>query len=348
MDSTSSTEMKDSRSPTHHPVKTSGKCKEAEASAAKQLLDIHDQLPSRQKPDLSLEKKIEKEKQRQKILINEHNRLKLVVKQKEAKLKGLQKTLQTMDLQPTTYNSEDTCKQRIRQLENNIDKMQVKITKAREIQTAYEPIQENLEQEVRAMYGVVEQKEHAVAIGQAKMDKASKESETAAAAAGCTLGRMFQMEYETMGKKREMDLELCELSAEEKELKKQMETLGQLSLTGQRLREQDIQAEEEEEEKEEEAAQSLPATDQQCHDIRWASQADMKLGEDLEALRESLGCADVQELVSKVVSQQATTQQLLSEVSRSEELTRQEEGALTKLQLQHAELKFSSKPAATR
>ncbi|KAK5862863.1 hypothetical protein PBY51_018218 [Eleginops maclovinus] len=74
----------------------------------------------------------------------------------------------------------------------------------------------------------------------------------------------------------------------------------------------------------------------------------MKLGEDLEALRESLGCADVQELVSKVVSQQATTQQLLSEVSRSEELTRQEEGALTKLQLQHAELKFSSKPAATR
>ncbi|XP_033971444.1 DDT domain-containing protein DDB_G0282237-like [Trematomus bernacchii] len=229
--------------------------------------------------------------------------------------------------------------------------MKVKITEAREIQTAYGHIHENLQQEVRDIYGVLEQKEQAVAVGQAKLDKASKQSQTAAAAAGCTLGRVLQMECETMGKKREMDLELCELSAEEKELKRQMETLGQLST--QRPREQDIQEEEEDDEEEEEEGEedeeaALPAADQQCYDVCGASRSDMKLKEDMEALREALGCADVQELVSKVVSQQATQQHLLSEVTRCEELTWQEDAALTQLHLQHAELKFSSKPAATR
>ncbi len=44
---------------------------------------------------------------------------------------------------------------------------------------------------------------------------------------------MVQMEYETMQRKREMDSELYELSAEEKELKRQMETIGRLSPTAQ-------------------------------------------------------------------------------------------------------------------
>ncbi|KAJ4931371.1 hypothetical protein JOQ06_025668 [Pogonophryne albipinna] len=313
--------MKNSRSPTHHPIKTSGKHTEADSSAAKQL-DSPDQLLSRKKPGLSLETKIDLEKRKRNYLINEHNRLKFAVKEKEARLKTLQKTLQTMDAQPAASNTEDACRQRIRQLENNLDKMKVKIIEAREIQTAYEHIRENLQQEVRDIYGVLEQKEQAVAVGQTKLDKASKQSQTAAAAAGCTLGRVLQMECETMGKKREMDLELCELSAEEKELKRQMETLGQLGT--QRLREQ------------------------QRYDVCGASRSDMKLMEDMEALREALGCADVQELVSKVVSQQATQQLLLSEVTRCEELTRQEDAALTQLHLQHAELKFSSKPAASR
>ncbi|KAK1895874.1 Coiled-coil domain containing protein 183, partial [Dissostichus eleginoides] len=302
-----------------------GKHTEADSSAAKQL-DSPDQLLSRKKPGLSLETKIDLEKRKRNDLINEHNRLKFAVKEKEARLKTLQKTLQTMDAQPAASNTEDACRQRIRQLENNLDKMKVKITEAREIQTAYGHIRENLQQEVRDIYGVLEQREQAVAVGQAKLDKASKQSQTAAAATGCTLGRVLQMECETMGKKREMDLELCVLSAEEKELKRQMETLGQLST--QRLREQYY--------------------DQQCYDVCGASRSDMKLMEDMEALREALGCADVQELVSKVVSQQATQQDLLSEVTRCEELTRQEDAALTQLHLQHAELKFSSKPAASR
>lgn len=42
---------------------------------------------------------------------------------------------------------------------------------------------------------------------------------------------MVQMEYETMERKREMDSELYGRSAEVKELKRQMETLGCLSPT---------------------------------------------------------------------------------------------------------------------
>ncbi|KAK5931576.1 hypothetical protein CesoFtcFv8_000151, partial [Champsocephalus esox] len=295
--------------------------------------------------------KIVREKAKINLLIKEHNRLSFEVKKKEASLKTLQKTLQTMDAQPADSNTEDACRQRIRQLENNLDKMKVKITEASEIQTAYGHIRENLQQEVRDIYAGLEQKQQAVAVGQTKLDKASKQSQTAAAAAGCTLGRVLQMECETMGKKREMDLELCELSAEEKVLKRQMETLGQLGT--QRLREQDIQEEKEEEVEEveeevEEEEAALPAADQQRYDVCGASRSDMKLMEDMEALREALGCADVQELVSKVVSQQATQQFLLSEVTRCEELAQQEEAALTQLQLQHAELKFSSKPAASR
>ncbi|KAK5922872.1 hypothetical protein CgunFtcFv8_020100 [Champsocephalus gunnari] len=335
--------MKNSRSPTHHPIKTSGKHTEADSSAAKQL-DSPDQ------PGLSLETKIVREKAKINLLIKEHNRLSFEVKKKEASLKTLQKTLQTMDAQPADSNTEHACRQRIRQLENNLDKMKVKIAKASEIQTAYGHIRENLQQEVRDIYAGLEQKQQAVAVGQTKLYKASKQSQTAAAAAGCTLGRVLQMECETMGKKREMDLELCELSAEEKVLKRQIKTLGQLGT--QRLREQDIQEEEEKEEEVEEEVEeeeaALPAADQQRYDVCGASRSDMKLMEDMEALREALGCADVQELVSKVVSQQATQQFLLSEVTRCEELAQQEEAALTQLQLQHAELKFSSKPAASR
>ncbi|KAI4812029.1 hypothetical protein KUCAC02_014885 [Chaenocephalus aceratus] len=313
MDCNSSTKMKNSRSPRKHT--------EADSSAAKQL-DSPDNFYQQKSLGLSLETKIVREKGKINVLINEHNRLSFAVKEKEARLKTLQKTLQTMDAQPADSNTEDACMQRIHQLENNLAKMKVKITEAREIQTAYGHIREKLQQEVRDIYAVVEQKKQAVAVGQTKLDKASKQSQTAAAAAGCTLGRVLQMECETMGKKREMDLELCELSAEEKELKRQMETLGQLGT--QRLREQ------------------------QRYDVCGASRSDMKLMEDMEALREALGCADVQELVSKVVSQQATQQFLLSEVTRCEELTQQEDAALTQLHLQHAELKFSSKPAASR
>ncbi|XP_039660369.1 plectin-like [Perca fluviatilis] len=338
MDCDSSTKMKDSG--TLRRIKTSEKQMKADHGAAKLVLDSQDKLRTRQKPlfkaGLPLEKKIEQEKRRRHVLIKEHNRLLFAVKEKETKLKELQESLKAKNLEPT---NEDTCKQRIRQLENNLDKMKMKTTEAREIQTAYQHIREHLQQEVCGMYKLLEQKQHAVAVGQAEVQRAAQHFQSVTAATDCTRDLMVQMECETVGKKREMDIELCELSAEEKELKRQMETLGRLSPTAHsRLKEQEI----------EEEALSIPVTDHQGYDICGASQADMELVEEMEALREALGCADVQELVNKVVYQRTTRQQLLTEVSQNEELARQEAHALALLELQYAQLRFSAQPAATR
>ncbi|XP_045892129.1 uncharacterized protein LOC123961062 isoform X2 [Micropterus dolomieu] len=329
MDFKSCTKITDARTSTPRQVKTSEKQTEDKSRRQKPL----------SKPGLSLEKKIEQEKRRRHVLINEHNRLTFAVKTKEAKLKELQEQLKAMSLQPTNYNCEDTCEQRIRQLENNLDKMKLKTTQAKRIQTAYWHILEHLQQEVRGMYKVLDQKAHAVAVGQAEVDKATQKFQSAAAAADSTLGKMVWVENETMEKKSKMDSELGELTAEENELKRNMKTLGRLSPKGQsRLKEREI----------EEKAQSIPVTDHQYYDICGASQSDMKLVEDMEALREILGCADIQDLVNKVVSQQATKEQLQTEVTHCEELVRQEAKTLADLELLNTELKFNAKPTTTR
>ncbi|XP_051278312.1 coiled-coil domain-containing protein 183-like isoform X1 [Dicentrarchus labrax] len=216
--------------------------------------------------------------------------------------------------------------------------MKIKIIEARKIQTVYQHIREHLQEEVCRMSKDLDQTELAVALGEAEVDQASKQVESAAAAAHSIMGTMVQTECETMGRKREMDSELWELSAEEKELKRKMETLWRRSLSVQsQQKERDI-----------EEAQSTFVKDYQHHDICGASQSDMKLVEDMEALIEALGCADVQDLVNKVVSQRATKEQLLIEVTQYKELIRQEAETLADLEVQYTELKFSEKPATTR
>ena len=59
-------------------------------------------------------------------------------------------------------------------------------------------------------------------------------------------------------------------------------------------------------------------------------------------------CLSQQELVNKVVSQQATKEQLLTEINQLEDLIRQETKSLADLERRHTELKFTKKPAATR
>ncbi|XP_034728835.1 myosin heavy chain, non-muscle-like [Etheostoma cragini] len=327
MDYDSTTKMEDSR--TLRRIKTSEEEVKAEHGAAKPLI----------KPGLPMEKKVEQEKRRRHVLINEHNRLLFAVKEKETKLKELQESMKLKNLELTNCNSEDTCKQRIRQLENNLDKMKMKTSEAREIQKAYQHILVHLQQEVCGVYKLLEQKQHAVAVGQAEVEQAARHFQSAATAADCTLGMMVQMEYETAEMKREMDIELCELSAEEKELTRQIETLGLLSpAVASKLKEQEI----------EEEALSSPVTEHPGFDIYGASQLEKELVEEMEALREALGCADVQELVNKLESQRAIRQQLLTDVSLNEELAQQEAHALAHLELQYTQLRFSAQPAATR
>uniref|UniRef100_A0A3B4TQZ2 Coiled-coil domain containing 151 n=1 Tax=Seriola dumerili TaxID=41447 RepID=A0A3B4TQZ2_SERDU len=336
--------MKDGRTPPLRRRKTSDKRVEEQDSPSKQVWDGNDKYTTRQKP-LSrlghpLEKKLEQEKVGRFVLINEHNRLTQAVKEKKAKLKRLQESLKAMHLQPATYNNEDTLKQHIRQLENNAEKMKKKITEAKKIQVTYHHICENLQQEVRDIYQVLEQRERAVADRQAKVDNVTKMLQSAEAAADGTLGRMVQVEHETMETRREMAGQLCELSTEVKELKKDMETFGRLSPRGQsRMKERET---------EEEEARLDSVEDQQCYDLCGASGYDMKPVKDMEPVSEALGCADVQKLVNKMVSQRATEEQLATEKTQYDELIEQDAQILADLDLQCAELKFSEKPAAIR
>ncbi|XP_071338022.1 coiled-coil domain-containing protein 183-like [Trachinotus anak] len=333
MDFNSSSKMKDARTPAQS--QTSEKQIEA------QVLNSNDKCTPRRKP-LSrlghlLEKKLEQVKLRRYVLINEHNRLTLAVKGKEVKLKGLQESLKAMNLQPATYNNEDTLKQHMRQLENNREKMKMKNTEAKKIQVAYHHISENVQQEVRDMYQVLDQRECSVGFGQAKVDKATKLLQLAETAAGGTLGKMLQVEHDTMETRREIANELCELSAEVKWLKKQMEKFGRLSPRGQsRLRERETEKEE-----------AHTVEDHQCYDTCDASGCDVKPDEDMEPLSEALGRANIQE-PDKVVTKQATKEHLVTEIAQYDEVIGQEVKILAGLELQYADLKFSEKPAATR
>ncbi|XP_034398288.1 nuclease SbcCD subunit C-like isoform X2 [Cyclopterus lumpus] len=332
------TKMKDSR--TLPGIKTSEK--RTEESAAKQAKASYGQPPAGQqppsKPGLSLEKRMEQEERRRHVLANEHNRLTFAVNEEEAKLKQLQESLKAMSVQPTNHNNEDARKQRMRQLENDKDKMKIKIIPATEIQMAFQHIRERLQQEVRGAFMVLDQKQQAVAAGQAEVDRATKQFRSAAAAADSALS---SMEDGTMRRKREMESELFKLSAEEKELKRQMESSKHLNPAGQsRQKERQIK---------EGDPHSVPVTDHQCVDACGASQSDVKLVEDMEALKEALGSIEeVQELVDKVPSQTASMEQLFAEIAQYEDFSRQEAKTVAELELQYAELQFSAQPAATR
>ncbi|XP_037337251.2 uncharacterized protein LOC119224415 [Pungitius pungitius] len=329
------TKMKD---PTRQN-KTSEKMAEAKDRAAGPVREGFD-LPSTGKmlsrPGLHLEEKIEQEKTRLHRLIREQNLLSFSVTKKEAKLKLLQETLRDKDFKPPGYNDEDSYNQRKQQLEINKDKMSIKIIAAEDIYMAYQQIHEHLLQEVREMCKAHDHKVDAVSIGQAEVERASKQSQAAAAALESSQGWMVDMDDEFLRKKREMDFELYQLNEDERNPER---TLKHLSATSQsRQKEREIDGDQGKEE----------ATDHQCCDVSGASQSERKLVEDMEALREALGDSDVQELGHKLVSQWATQEQLLAKLTRYQDQIRQGAEAFAELDLQHTKLKFGAGPSAAR
>ncbi|KAM8885566.1 uncharacterized protein AB9W97_013122 [Spinachia spinachia] len=285
---------------------------------------------------------MEQEKRRKHRLIREQNLLRFAVTEKEAKLKLQQETLRDKGFKPPGYKDEDSCKQRKRQLEVNKDKMSFKIIGAEEIHTAYQLIHEHLLQEVREMCKACDHKEHAISIGQAEVERASKQLQAAAATEEISRAWMVEIDDQFLRKKEEMDIELYQLNAEERNPKW---TLKHLSATSQsRQKEREIDGDEEEEE----GAYSSHVTDHLCCDIGGASMSDRKLAEDFEALQEAVGNSDVQELVHKVESQWATQERLLAELTRYQDEIRQGAEAFAQLEVQHTELKFRAAPSAVR
>ncbi|XP_071754554.1 coiled-coil domain-containing protein 183-like [Centroberyx gerrardi] len=319
----------------------------AEESAAKQILDSDDKPPRCRKPlfqslpkpgGLTVENKLEQDQRQMRILINEHNRLKFAVRDRESQLLEVEEALKDLELQTQDDSSEHTYSQLGRQLENSLEKMRIKITEAEKIHNTYLHIHEHLQQETQQMPMVLEQS--AVTVGQTEVDKVSKMSQSAVAAADSTMGKLVQMEHETMEQKRRMESELSELRAVKEEMDGRIEKDGdhRSSRSQDRLKEPKKEAE----------ANTAPVRAQQSCVDPSTSQSNIRLMEDIKALRDALGCTDLQELVKKLVSQRATEDQLHIQMSQYEDLVKQMTDTLADLELQYARLKFTVGPGSTR
>ncbi|XP_072243016.1 uncharacterized protein [Leuresthes tenuis] len=291
-----------------------------------------DKNPAQQSPP-SLEQKTEQEKCKRelsiekKLLIREYNSLTAAVRERKEKLNGLMKVLNS---QPTTYKVDDTLERQIREAENKREKMKMKIIAAEKIRTSYTSVFEHLKQQLQAQEKVLDQKEVAVIRGQVELEKAKKKLECAAVESGTVerphhlnpWGLQFQMENEVRERRREMDSKLHELIAEKGELKRSIEMSGQSSVKEQ------VQGTEEVAE----FAQCGASADDQLDTF----ESDMKLMEDMDAIREARDFAEVQ---------QAIKEQLLVEKVHVEEVIREKTKILADLEVRYIELKCSKKPA---
>ncbi|XP_037832763.1 GRIP and coiled-coil domain-containing protein 2-like isoform X2 [Kryptolebias marmoratus] len=279
------------------------------------------------KRGLSLEQRMDQQKHRRRVLINEHNCRTSAVKEKEDRLEKLLKVIKC-------HSAEEKSKatamhlQQIRQLESNLEKMKIKIDGAKNIEISYNLLCEHLKQELFDMKNVLDQKEMDVDLGQAKVEKAKQMLRCTLSAANSSADQMTQTEWKVWGEKREMNDELYDLNTERLELKKLFEMSGQIWLK-----------EEENDEEDELLAATTEVTQSSADEQSDTTEWDMELLEDMEAHRVALDFAEVQQI---------TKEQLLSEKTYYEEDNRKKAEMLADLERRYVELKYTENPGITR
>ncbi|CAB1320045.1 unnamed protein product [Coregonus sp. 'balchen'] len=313
---------------------------QAEYSAAKEILENDQKSPqggstlgrSLPKPGPSMESIVEREKRRQCTLTEQHNRLQCAVRAKESQLLEMEPDMKVLELDSIADDDEQHYNQRVRQLENSLEKMTIKITEAERIQKTYLRLQ------------------NSVVSGQTELGKVAHMSHTAVAAVDCTKSQLVHMERQLMVERRMMEKGLTERrGVKEKEvesrLEREREGERRSSRVAQKLKEQGRRGSSAREGLAEDTA---PIRAQQTAAASITPQSIFKLVEDIDALREALSCTDLQELETRLVSQQATREQLHTQMTQCEELVSQSMETLAALELQYARLKFSAGPGSDR
>ncbi|XP_024299232.1 coiled-coil domain-containing protein 183-like isoform X1 [Oncorhynchus tshawytscha] len=327
---------------------------QAEYSAAKEILENDQKAPhggrtlSRllSKPGLSMESLVEREKRRRCTLIEQHNGLQCSVRAKGSQLLEMEQAMKALELDSNTDGDEQHYDQRVRELENSLEKMTIKITEAERIQKTYLRVCDHLHREVREMPMALDQLQNSVVSGQTELGKVAHMSHTAVAAVDCT--KLVQMERQLMVERRMMEKELSERrGVKEKEvegrLEREREGERRSSKGAQKLKEQVRRGTIREGLAEESAHRA-----QQTAPVSTTPQSIVKLVEDIDALREALSCTDLQELETRLVSQKAIREQLHNQMTQCEELVRQSMETFAALELQYAQLKFSAGPSSDR
>ncbi|XP_041757348.1 coiled-coil domain-containing protein 183-like isoform X1 [Coregonus clupeaformis] len=331
---------------------------QAEYSAAKEILENDQKSPqggstlgrSLPKPGPSMESIVEREKRRQCTLTEQHNRLQCAVRAKESQLLEMEPDMKVLELDSIADDDEQHYDQRVRQLENSLEKMTIKITEAERIQKTYLRVCDHLHREVCEMPMALDQLQNSVVSGQTELGKVAHMSHTAVAAVDCTKSQLVHMERQLMVERRMMEKGLTERrGVKEKEvesrLEREREGERRSSRVAQKLKEQGRRGSSAREGLAEDTA---PIRAQQTAAASITPQSIFKLVEDIDALREALSCTDLQELETRLVSQQATREQLHTQMTQCEELVSQSMETLAALELQYARLKFSAGPGSDR
>nr|XP_046201162.1 uncharacterized protein LOC124033234 isoform X2 [Oncorhynchus gorbuscha] len=258
--------------------------------------------------------------------------------------------MKVLELDSILDDDEQHYDQRVRQLENSLEKMTIKITEAERIQKTYLRVCDHLHREVCEMPMALDQLQNLVVGGQSELGKVAHMSYTAVAAVDCTKSQLVHVKRQLMVERRMTEIELTERrGAKEKEVEGQLEREREgerrSSRVAQKLKEQGWRGSATREGLAEDTA---PIRAQQTVAAPITTQSVFKLVEDIDALREALSCTDLQELETRLASQKATREQLHTKITQCEELVRKSMETLATLELQYAQLKFSAGPGSDR
>nr|XP_054602162.1 coiled-coil domain-containing protein 158 [Nothobranchius furzeri] len=185
---------------------------------------------------LSLERKIELEKQRRFTLINEVNRLTAAVKERQDKLEGLKKV---KALQHSEKNTEETEKQyqEIHQLEISLKRMKDRTEEKRKDIAVARSVSANLNLKSSALDKELKQRERQ--LGLMELEKAKKQRCLDLAAAK---SKEVQMKNEALEQRKEMSAEMQKLLAHQKEVQTGLQAMRQsVLIPGNNLAEADVQ-----------------------------------------------------------------------------------------------------------
>ncbi|XP_062399944.1 coiled-coil domain-containing protein 183-like [Sardina pilchardus] len=336
------------------------KLNQSEYISAREILGNERKLPRAAKilgnslpnPRPGLQNIVEKQHRRLCTLIEQHNGLQHTLRLKESQLLQMEQTMDSLELDTNPDGDERQYDQRVRQLENCLEKMSIKITEAENIHNTYLQVQEHLNREVREMPHVLEKLQSTVLSGQTELSKVAQMSQAAAASMESTKGVLLQLERQLMMERREIETQLSHRLLEkemevEARMDREKDTERRISRGPQKLKDQrksvvpkdgltDII--------DPTAVRVIHQSATQSN----AQQANVKMLKDMDDLKDALGCTELQELEGRLVSQRATRQQLHTQMTQCEELLAQRQEALAALELQYAQSKFNPGPSGER
>ncbi|XP_062873944.1 kinesin-like protein KIF7 [Trichomycterus rosablanca] len=291
-------------------------------------------------PGQSIKRLVKREHERLCALIAQHDELQFTVRSREVQLEQSVKSLELYNAPDSTAEMHD---QRVRQLQNNLEKISLKITEGEKIHSTGVSLREHLQQEVRELPQALEKLHKTILKNHTELCKVAMMSQSAQAGLDTSKSMLLQIEEQLMLEQQVTESMLSEVEAEKEKqtgrrLDYQREEGGHITKAVHRMKEEGKKL----------IDPSAVQMAQQFSDQPGSLQSEVKLIESIDELKEALSCTDLQELVTCLMSQKAMQKRLLSQITKFEELVKQQREDLEAVELQYAQLKFTDGPGTER